>query len=80
LGLDRLIVEVHRLHIDKDVVGRTPLKEWSARRRGRYPHNTPQTQETNMHAVKGIRTPGTSNQAASDLQLKRQGHRDWLLI
>jgi len=38
-GLVRLSVETHRHN-------RTPLNEWSARRRGRYLPNTQQTQET----------------------------------
>jgi hypothetical protein len=36
--------------------GRTPLNEGSARRRGRYLHNTQQTTETNIHVFKGMRT------------------------
>jgi hypothetical protein len=52
-GLGRLIVEVSRSHISRHTLGRTPLNEWSARRRGRYLHNTQQTQETNSHAPGG---------------------------
>jgi hypothetical protein len=33
-----------------------PPNEWSARRRGSYIHNTQQRQETNSHALSGIRT------------------------
>jgi hypothetical protein len=36
-------------------------------------HNI-QTQETNIHAPSGIRTRGTSNQAAADLHLRPRGH------
>jgi len=41
----------------------TPLKECSARRGGPYLHNT-QTQETNIHALSGIRTCDVSNRSA----------------
>jgi hypothetical protein len=34
--------------------GRTPAKDLSARRRGRFLHNTQQTQETDIHALSGI--------------------------
>jgi hypothetical protein len=37
----------------------------SARRRGRYLHNTRQTQETNIHALSGMWTRDPSTQAAS---------------
>jgi hypothetical protein len=37
------------------------LKEWSACRRGRYLHNTQKTQETNILAPSGIRTPDSSS-------------------
>jgi hypothetical protein len=50
-----------------------PLNEWSARRRGRYLHDT---QQTNIHALSVIRTRDPSSQAASDLRLRPQGHRD----
>jgi hypothetical protein len=58
--------------------GRTPLDEWSARRRGRYLHNTQQTRDTNIHAVTGIRTRDPSNQEAPDVCLRRHGHWDRL--
>jgi hypothetical protein len=54
--------------------GRTPLDEWSGRRRGLYQHRT--TQETNSHAPSGIRTRDPSNQAAADLRLTRRGYWD----
>jgi len=39
------IVEVYSLHsVRHTTLGRTPLNEWSASRRGRYFHNTQQTQ------------------------------------
>jgi hypothetical protein len=54
--------------------GRTPLDEWSARRRGLYLHRT--TQHTNIHAPSMIRTRDPSNQAAADLRLRPCGHWD----
>jgi len=41
-------------HTNTHTAGRTPLYEWSARPRGRYTHDTQQTQETNIHALSGI--------------------------
>jgi hypothetical protein len=49
-----------------DTPGRITLNEWSARRRGRYLHNT-QKHETNIYIVSGIRTRDSSNWAASHL-------------
>jgi hypothetical protein len=40
-------------------------------------HNV-QTQDTNIHAPRGIRTRDSSNQAAADLCLRPRGHWDWL--
>ena len=56
-GLGRLDVEVSRsptishthTHTHTHTHDRTPLNEWSARRRYRYLHNTQQTQGTNIH-------------------------------
>ena len=41
-------------------------RERTASRRGRYLHNTQQTQETNILAPDGIRTRNPSNRAAAD--------------
>jgi hypothetical protein len=47
--------------------GRTPLYEWSARRRDLYLHRTTQhIDTTNIHVPSGIRTCDPSNQAAAD--------------
>jgi hypothetical protein len=63
---------------------RTPLDEWSARRRDLYLHRTGQhnieIQETNIHAPSGIRTRDPSNQAAADVRLRPRGHWDWQLL
>jgi hypothetical protein len=53
---------------------RTPLDEWSARRRGLYLHR--RTQQTNIHAASGIRSRDPSNQPAADLRLRPRGHWD----
>jgi hypothetical protein len=49
---------------------KTPLSEWSARRKGRYLHNT---QETKIHVLGGIRNRNFSNQTAADVRLRRHG-------
>jgi hypothetical protein len=55
--------------------GRTPLDEWSARRRDLYLHRTTQhINTTDIHATSGIRTRDPSNQAAADLRLRPRGH------
>jgi hypothetical protein len=43
----------------------------------RYLYNTQQTQETNIHALSGIRTRDPSNQAAADTRLRPRGQRDY---
>jgi hypothetical protein len=45
----------------------TPLKEWSARHNGSYIYNTHETQEKNIHALRGIQTCNPSNQVAAVL-------------
>ena len=56
----------------RSTVCRTPLDEWSARRRDLYltTHNT----QTNIHAPAGIRTHDLSSRAAADLRLRPRGH------
>jgi len=46
-GLGRFIVQICRSHTFRHTraPGRTPLNEWPARGRGRYLHNTQQTQD-----------------------------------
>ena len=58
-------------------VGRTPLDEWSARRRD-LTDSTQHSQQTNILVSGGIRTHNLSRQAAADLRLRSRGHRDWL--
>jgi len=51
-----LNVDVSRsITIGRTTPYRSPLNEWSARRRGSYVHNTQQTPETNSRALSGIR-------------------------
>jgi hypothetical protein len=58
--------------------GRTPLDEWSDRRRGLYLHRTTQhINTTDKHPYpSGIRTRDPSNQVAADLRLRSRGHWD----
>jgi hypothetical protein len=67
-----LIFEFFRSHRIRytHTAGRTPLNQWSARRRGHYIHNTQQTQQMYIRALSWIRTYDPSNQAAAD-------HRYW---
>jgi hypothetical protein len=65
--------------LDTHTHGWTPLNEWSAHRRDRCLHNTQRTQDTNIHALSGIRTCDPSNRASADLCLRPCGHRDRLL-
>jgi hypothetical protein len=58
----QLRVQVSGSHTIRHTVGRNSLNEWSARRTGRYLHNTQQTQDTNIHSVSEIRTRDPSNQ------------------
>jgi len=65
-------------HTHTHTHGRTPLNEWSARRRDRYLHNTQQTQETDIHATGEIQTRNPSNGEAVDPCVKLRGHADRL--
>jgi len=73
LSLGRLVIEVSRSHkhAHMHTPGRNSLNERSARRRGRYLHNTQQTQKTNIHALSGIRTRNVSDRAGADYALDR---------
>jgi len=55
-------------------VGRTPLDEWSARRRDLY-LTTQYSQETEIHAPCGIWTHNQSKRAAADSRFRPRG--DW---
>jgi hypothetical protein len=57
-------------------LGRTPLDEASAHRRGLYLHNTQHSQQTHTVAPGRIRTRNPSKQAATGLRFIKGGHRD----
>ena len=63
-------------HTYRQRESRTPLDEWSARRRGRYLHNTHHSQQTNIHFLSGIRTRDPSSKAAADLRHRPHGYPD----
>jgi len=56
-------------------VSRTPLDEWSARRRALY-LTTQHSKQTDNHAPSGIRIHNLSKRAAADARLRQRGHWD----
>ena len=58
-------------HVDKCRLGRTPLDEGSIRYRDLYLYNAQHSQQTNIHAVSGIRTRNPSKRAAEGYALDR---------
>jgi len=64
----------------RTTVGRTPLDEWSARRRDLYLTTHKHSQQRNIHAPGGIRTHDLSRGAAADLRLRPRGHWDRRLV
>ena len=58
----------------RTTVGRTPLDEWSARRRDLYLINTQHSQQTNIHAPGGIQTHNFSKRAVADRRLRPRGY------
>jgi len=80
-GLDRLIVEVYRLHTVRHthISDRTSLNKWLASRTDRYLHDTKHTQQTNIYATVGIRNLDRSYiQTAADLHLRSHvGGKQW---
>jgi len=59
--------------------GRTPLNDRSARRIGPYLRNKPQRQETNIHALRGVRTPPIPAVKRHQTYAFTAGHRDQLI-
>jgi len=53
-------------------LGRTPLDEWSARRRDLLPHNTQHSQQTDIHASGGIRTHNPSKREIANPRRNRR--------
>jgi hypothetical protein len=58
-------------------VCRTPLGEGLARRRDLYLTTHKHSQETNIHALGGVRTHDPSKRSAADLRFRRRGHWHW---
>ena len=58
-----LFIEDSRSHSDTKV-SRTPLEEWSARRRELLPDNTQHSQQTEIHDTGGNRTRSLNKRAA----------------
>ena len=56
----------------RTTIGRTPLDEWSTRRKDFY--LTAQSHQKNIHATGGIRTHNHSKREAADLRLRTRGH------
>ena len=64
-------------HIQRrDTVGRTPLDEWSVRRRDLYLTTYNTHNRHVVHTSGGIRTHNLSGRAAVDLRLRPRGHWD----
>jgi len=70
-----LFLDVSRSHEIRQTLKRTPLNEWSARRRGRYLHDTQQTQETKIHSLSGFPNRDPNNRAVSSPLLRPHDHR-----
>jgi hypothetical protein len=59
------------------------MDEWSARRRDRYLHDTQQTQEKNIHALRAIRTHARNGRTAADSRLRlhiQRGQLTYLIM
>jgi len=59
-------------------VGRTPLDEWSARRRDLYPTTQNTDNRQDIHVPGVIRTFNPSRRATADIRLRPRGHWDRL--
>jgi len=61
------------------IIGRTPLDEWTARRRDLYrtTHNTHRKKTPMLTPPCGIRTRNPSRRDALDRHLRPRRHRDW---
>jgi len=75
VGFSLLAYEVSWSMQRRATVGRTPLNEWSVRRRDLY-LTTHNTHNTHIHALGGIRAHDLSRRAAVDLRLRPRGHWD----
>jgi len=71
-----LIIEALWSHLRHTSVGRTPLDEWSVRRRDLYLTTHNNHEDTDIHSAGGIQTRNPSRPAASDPRLRPCGHCD----
>jgi len=80
---DQLVAETSTWQHKKlttDTVCRTPLDEWSARRRDLYLTTQKNSQQTSIHASDGIRTHSLSRRETADLRLRPRGYWNRHLI
>jgi len=71
-----------RTHSVTNTLSRTALDDGSTCLKGLYLHDTPRSQETNVHTPSGIWTHNPSRRVASDPHLTPHGHWDrleWLI-
>jgi hypothetical protein len=73
VGQGLFIIEVSRSHSDKRRSVELPGRVTSPKER-HVPDNTQHSQQTDVHAIGGIRTRNHSKQAAADPRLNRRGH------
>jgi hypothetical protein len=64
----------------RTTVSRTPLDEWSAPSQRPLPDNKQHSQQTNIHALSGIRTHNVSRRAAAHPRLRQRGQWDRRLM
>jgi hypothetical protein len=67
-------VDVSRSHTIRQTLERTPLNQWSTRRRP-LPTHTQQTQETKIHSLSGFPNRDPNNRVASSARLRPHDHR-----
>jgi len=78
VGQGLLIIEASRSHTFRHTqLNRTPLDEWSSRRRQLYwTTHSIHKRQTSLHASGGIRPHNPSTRAAADPCLRPRGHWD----
>jgi len=79
VGQGLLIIETSRSHSRHTTFGKTPLGEWSARRRELYLKklNTHKRHTSKLHG--GIRNLNLSKRTDADPRLRTRGHWDRLV-
>jgi len=73
-GHSRYVIEVY--WSDTHTPARTPLNEWSDRRRGRHLNSSTKNTTDEHPCLCRIRTRDLSKQAGADLHLRPHGHRN----